>query len=207
MFRNKCVLPIVLLVFCALLAATPSMAGPRRAAPPTAAAVIEVPLAHNLDSQQVPADRRLDLAEYSFEFEGATYSLEEINRIKGRLSIEIDNEGLQRKVARVSRVREDEVELLEKAGCSDVTLKNNTASCVFYDVLNCSTAWTRRLTVACGNLIGGITWSVRSFRLGCGFTCIGGNADCSGTLNCYTGAAGTCFNVTSGTVRCAGCFH
>ena len=152
----------------------------------------------------------LKLSDMSVLLDGTIYPMATLSQVEGQLSIIVDDESLKTGMARAYRSTAEFDAYVAAKGVqcpsSDMSAASTTAQCLFYDTFDC-TGWTRRLAVNCGtaagNLAGLIT--IRSFSLGCGSTFVCPTVDCSGTCGIASGPEGSCVNVTSGTVQCAGC--
>ncbi|EPX55434.1 hypothetical protein D187_009045 [Cystobacter fuscus DSM 2262] len=150
------------------------------------------------------------LAQMSVLLDGTLRSMDSLSEIQGQLSVIVDEESLKTGVARAYRTTEEFDAYVEKqdkqCASADVSAMDTTSQCVFYDTFGCS-GWTRRLAINCGYAAGNLSslMPVASFGLGCGTTFVCPSTDCSGTCLFASGAAGTCIDITSGTVQCAGC--
>lgn len=200
--ERKMALTLAVLVALSTFAVAPAEAAKKKLQVPRAS--VEIPVGTVGDAPIAP-EQRIDFSQLLFELDGSLYSYEELKGLGKQVSLAIDENALRAGVARATTTHEEFERYLD-ASCSNITAESNTAQCIFYDLSGCN--WTVRVIVDCGLAVSNIDTllTVRSFRLGCGTTFICGGGDCTACSG-YTGAAGTCFNVTSGTVRCAGCAH
>ncbi len=172
---------------------------------------VEVPEAEvEVFEAQVPDSLRFMPEEMSVLLEGTLQPMMNLSQAEGQLSIIVDEESLKTGVARAYRGNQEFEAFLKgrSEGCSDegVSASDTTSACVFYDNSNCGN-WTRRLAINCGYGVGNMSslLTVRSFTLGCGTTFLCPTANCSGSCSGLKGTAGTCVNLNSGVVQCAGC--
>lgn len=152
------------------------------------------------------------LAQMSVLLDGTVRPMESLSEIQGQLSVIVDEESLKTGVARAYRTTQEFDAYVEKqdksCASSSVTAMDTTSQCVFYDNYGCEGGgWTRRLAINCGYAAGNLSslLPVYSFGLGCGTTFVCPSTDCSGSCMFASGPAGTCVDITSGTVQCAGC--
>ncbi|MDC0711143.1 hypothetical protein POL68_21925 [Stigmatella sp. ncwal1] len=161
---------------------------------------------------EAPASRMPDfkLEQMSVLLDGKVHSMGSLSEAHGPLSVIVDEESLKTGMARAYRTTEEFDAYMAKQNkdctASDVSAMDTTSQCVFYDTLSC-TGWNLRLAINCGYAVTGVSGllTVQSFGLGCGTTFVCPTADCSGTCIAATGPAGTCVDITSGLVQCAGC--
>lgn len=152
------------------------------------------------------------LEQMSVLLDGKVQTMGSLSGANGPLSVIVDEESLKTGVARAYRTSEEFDAYVanqnKHCGTSDVSAADTTSQCVFYDTLGCA-GWTLRLAINCGYAAGDLAslLTVQSFGLGCGTTFICPTADCSGSCLAATGPAGTCVDITSGLVQCAGCVN
>ena len=157
-----------------------------------------------------PSSPGFNMEQMSVLLDGTIHSMASLSGIQDQLSIIVDDKTGMARAYRTTEEFDSYVkEQAKDCTSSGVSAMDTTSACVFYDSLSCGAAWTRRIVAGCGTAVGGVTsiMTVRSMALGCGLTFVCPTTDCSGNCMAAWGPAGSCYNITSGTVGCVGCMN